>query len=411
MTTGDRRGIGVLVLLAGFAAAGGPALAQDWPQWRGPGRDGVARFSEPATWPERLQRRWQVEVGPGYATPLLVGDRLYMFSRQGNEEVVQALDAETGGVVWRTGYAAPFSVMSAAARHGAGPKSTPVVAGGRVFTFGMTSIVTAFDAETGRRLWQTAPTAAQPLYHTAMSPVVDGDLLVVQVGGPGESALTAFEVSTGEPRWRWDNDSPAYGSPIVADLGGVRQVVTYTHRQLVGLVAATGEQLWSRPFTTPSDTTSQTPLVHRDTLIQAGRANGIAAFRLVSRDGAWTTENVWRTEEVSLHMTNGVVADGVLYGLSHLNSGQYFALDLDTGRVLWTSDPRQAENAAIVRAGTTIFSLQDNAVLVVMRASRERFDPIRRYEVATSATWAQPVISGRRLYVKDVSTLALWTID
>ncbi len=411
MTTGDRRAIGVLVLLVVAAAAEGNSLAQDWPQWRGPGRDGVAQFREPASWPERLQRRWQIEVGLGYATPLVVGDRVYVFARQGDDEVVQALDAESGKVLWRAGYAAPFSVMSAAARHGAGPKSTPAFAGGRIFTFGMTSIVTAFEAETGRQLWQTLPTSAQPQYHTAVSPLVDGDLLFVHLGGPGDSALTAFDVSTGGVRWRWEGDSPAYGSPIVTDLGGVRQIVTYTHRHLVGLDAETGEPLWSRRFTTPSDTTSQTPIVHRDTVIQAGRANGIAAFRLLRRDGAWTTENVWQTEEVSLHMTNGVVADGVLYGLSHLNSGQYFALDLDTGRVLWTSDPRQAENAAIVRAGSTIFSLQDNAELVVLRASRERFDPIRRYEVATSATWAQPAVSGRRLYVKDVSTLALWTID
>lgn len=244
-----------------------------------------------------------------------------------------------------------------------------------------------------------------------MSPVVDGGLVFVHLGGPGDAALTAFDASTGDVRWRWDRDSPAYGSPIVTDLGGVRQIVTYTHRHLVGLAAATGERLWSRPFTTPSDTTSQTPIVHRDTLIQAGRANGIAAFRLLRRDGVWTTEDVWRTEEVSLHMTNGVVADGVLYGLSHLNSGQYFALDLDTGRVLWTSDPRQAENAAMVRANSTIFSLQDDAELVIMRAGRDRFDPIRRYEVAASATWAQPAISGGRLYVKDVSTLTLWTVD
>jgi outer membrane protein assembly factor BamB len=402
-----------IAVVSALAAHGTiPVAAQDWPQWRGPKRDGaVASFTEPAVWPERLERRWQVEIGLGYATPLLVGRRIFTFTRQGDDEVMQALDADSGKVLWRTAYPAMFNMVPATARHGAGPKSTPAYANGRLFTLGMTSIVTAFDAETGRRLWQTSPTPAQPSFHTAMSPIVDGELVIVHVGGPGNAALTAFDAGTGAVRWTWGGDSPAYGSPIVVDLQGIRQVVTFTHQNLVGVSAKMGELLWRRPFTTPSNTTSQTPIVYRDMLIQAGRENGITAFRVLRRDGAWTTENVWRAEEVSLHMTNGVVVNGVLYGLSHLNSGQYFALDLDTGRVLWTSDPRQATNAAMVSAGNTIFALEDDGELVVLRPGRVRFDPIRRYEVASSETWAQPAISGSRAYVKDVSNLTLWALS
>jgi outer membrane protein assembly factor BamB len=187
--------------------------------------------------------------------------------------------------------------------------------------------------------------------------------------------------------------------------------VTFTQENMVGVSADTGALLWRRPFTTPSTTTSQTPILYGDTVIQAGRANGITAFR-VERDGdAWRTEDVWRTTDVSLHMTNGVVVDGVLYGLSHLNSGQYFGLDLNTGRVLWTSAPRQAENAAMLRAGNLVFSLQDDANLLVLRHNRDRFDPIERYTVADSTIWAQPTIAGSRIFVKDVSTLALWTVN
>jgi outer membrane protein assembly factor BamB len=120
---------------------------------------------------------------------------------------------------------------------------------------------------------------------------------------------------------------------------------------------------------------------------------------------------VWRTDEVSLHMTNGVVTNGVLYGLSHLNSGEYFALDLDTGKVLWKSEPRQAENAAIVRAGDIIFSLEHDGELVVLRHNRAKFEPLKRYKVAATETWAQPTISGNRLFVKDVSSLTLWTLN
>jgi outer membrane protein assembly factor BamB len=391
---------------------GAGAAAQDWPQWRGPNRDGaIAAFREPAAWPGKLVRRWQVDVGTGYSTPVLVGDRIYMFTRQREEEVMTALDAGSAKVIWRTAYPASFAMNPATKRHGPGPKSTPTFANGRLFTLGISGVVTAFDAASGKQLWQKPGPASQPAFHTAMSPVVDGNLVIVHVGGPGDGALTAFDAATGEVRWRWTGDSPAYGSPLVLELAGTRQVVTFTHAHFVGVSVATGQLLWRRPYTTPSSTTSQTPLMYKDTVIESGRANGITAFRAVRRGNEWTTEDVWHTEEVSVHMSDVLAIDGTLFGLSHLNSGQYFALDLDTGKVLWKSEPRQAEHAALARAGQTIFSLQNDGQLVVVRHSRTAFEPIARYEVATSETWPQPAISGNRVFVKDVSSLSLWTLD
>lgn len=399
--------IAIMVALSALAPV---ASGQNWPQWRGANRDGAATlFEEPTSWPAELTQQWKVDVGLGYATPLVVGDRIYMYTRQDDDEVMLALDADSGDVIWRSGYPAPFRMSPATSRHGPGPKSTPAFADGRLFTLGMSGIVTAFDAETGGQLWQKPAPRAQPLYHTAMSPLVDAALVIVHVGGHDDGTLTAFDVATGDVRWSWDGDGPAYGSPVVAELEGTRQVVTFTQENLVGVSVETGELLWRRPYTTPSTTTSQTPILYRNTVIEAGRGNGITAFRVVRVDDEWTTENVWHTDEVSLHMTNGVAIDDVLFGLSHLRSGQYFGLDLDTGQALWTSDPRQAENASIVRAGDTIFSLEDDAELVIVRNSRTRFEPLERYEVATSATWAQPAISGIRLFVKDVSSLTLWT--
>jgi outer membrane protein assembly factor BamB len=358
-----------------------------------------------------LTELWKVDVGLGYATPLLVGDRLYVFTRQGNDEVMMALDPGSGEVIWRTSYPAPFEMNSATSRHGPGPKSTPAFADGRLFTLGMSGLVTAFDAETGRQLWQHPAPPVQPRFHTAMSPIVEGNLMIVHIGGEGDGALTAFDVATGDVRWSWGGDSPAYGSPMIFELGETKQVVTFTHKNFVGVSLATGELLWRRPFETRSDTTSQTPILYKNTVIEAGRGNGITAVNVVRDGGGWKTENVWHTDEVSLHMANAVAIDGVLYGLSHLNSGQYFGLDLDTGQVLWTSDPRQADNAAIVRAGNTIFSLEDDAELVVFRSSRSGFEVLERYEVAPSATWTQPTIFDGKVFVKDVSTLALLSFN
>ena len=402
----------VITLMVGILALGQTAGGQDWPQWRGPNRDGsVNAFDVPTVWPAGLTEHWRVEVGLGYATPILVGERIYMFTRQGEDEVLMALDAGSGETLWRTSYPAPFQMNPAAARHRAGPKSTPTHADGRLFTLGMSGIVTAFDSETGRQLWQKPGGPVQPMFHTGMSPFVDGALMFLHVGGHDDGALTAFDVTTGDVRWIWDGDGPAYGSPIVVELEGARQVITFTQENIVGVSVASGQLLWRRSFTTPSTTTSQTPHIYQNDVIEAGRGNGITRFRVVREGNAWTTENVWHTDEVSLHMTNGVIVDGVLFGLSHLNSGQYFGLDLDTGEVLWTSAPRQAENAAIVHAGRTIFSLEADAELVVVPHSRAGFQPVQRYEVATSATWAQPALAGNRVFVKDVDSLTLWTIE
>ena len=401
-----------IVLMVGVMLLPRIAAAQDWPQWRGPSRDGlVSAFDVPALWPSGLTEQWKVEVGLGYAAPILIGDRIYMYTRQDEDEVMLALDAGSGETLWRTSYPAPFQMNPATAGHGAGPKSTPTYADGRLFTLGMSGIVTAFDAESGRQLWQQPGGTAQPMFHTAMSPVVDGNLMIVHVGGHDDGALTAFDVATGTIRWRWDGDGPAYGSPIAVELEGVRQVVTFTQENFVGVSAATGELLWLRPFTTQSTTTSQTPHVYQNDVIEAGRGNGITRFRVLREGNAWTTENLWHTDAVSLHMTNGIIVDGVLFGLSHLNRGQYFGLDLGTGEVLWTSAPRQAENAAIVYAGTTIFSLEDDAELVVVPSSRTGFEPVQRYDVATSATWAPPTLAGNRVFIKDVDSLTLWTVD
>ena len=406
---------GVAVLSGAMVVVAQPSVGQDWPQWRGPSRDGVIdSFQPPDAWPEGadgLTRHWQVEVGLGYATPVLVGDRLFVFARQVDDEVMMAVDPESGEVLWRTSYAAPFEMNPATARHGAGPKATPTYADGRLFTLGMTGAVTAFDADTGERLWQVPGGPIEPLFHTAMSPLVDGDVVVVHVGGHDDGALTAFDAATGEERWSWDGDGPAYGSPVVAEFDGVRQVVTFTQEHFVGVALETGALLWRRPFTTQATTTSQTPIIHGGDVIQAGRGNGITRFRVIREGSAWTTEDLWHTDEVSLHMANAVVVDGVLYGLSHLNSGQYFGLDLEDGAVLWTSRPRQADHASILTTGDIVFSLEADAELLVLDPSRSQFMPRHRYDVAASATWAQPTFSGNRVFVRDVSTLALWTVD
>jgi outer membrane protein assembly factor BamB len=385
--------------------------SQDWPQFRGPNRNGVATaFSEPQTWPEQLTRRWKIDVGEGYATPILVRDRLYVFTRQGEEEVMQAIDAASGASIWRTSYAAPVTIRKAAAAHGPGPKSTPAYADGRLFTLGMGGIVTAFDAASGKRLWQVPAGPVLPWWGTAMSPMVERGFVIVHVGGHGQGALTAFAAATGALKWSWNGDGPSYASPIVADLNGVRQIITLSQDNIVGVSPADGHLLWRRPFSTASAQNIITPVVIGDTVIVAGYQKPTTAFRVVRNGTQWTTEDMWENTDAWQFMTNPVIVGDTLFGLSQRNRGEYFLLDTKSGKTLWTGMPRQAENASIVRAGSFVMSLEDDAELMVGRVSGSQLQEVKRYTVADAATWTAPVISGNRIFVKDLSTLTLWTV-
>jgi len=411
-----RIGPRISLITVGVMAATGLLLSQqgatlDWPQFRGPNRDGVAgAFEVPARWPDSLVRQWKVEVGIGHASPILVGNRVYAFARRGDREVMQALDAATGKIVWQTGYDAPVTVNPAAKAHGPGPKSTPTFAAGRLYTLGMGGIVTAFDASKGSILWQKPGGSVLPLYGTAASPLVDRGLAIVHVGGHDKGALTAFDAATGNPRWMWSGDGPSYASPVLADIDGVRQVITLTQKNVVAVSADTGSLLWQRPFSTEYDQNIITPLVAGRTVIIGGYQQPTTALLITKKGAGWTIEEAWSNPAVSLYMADAVMTGGSLFGLSHRNSGQYFLLDLKTGKTTWTGQPRQAGNAAISRAGDVLFALEDDAELVVGKAGSEGLQVLKRYTLADTATWAQPVISGNRIFVKDSSTIALWTL-
>ena len=403
----------VAMVVAGLPVQGHAQNPGGWPQWRGPNRDGViTSFTEPSAWPDALTQRWKIEVGTGYATPLVDGTRIYMFSRQGEDEVMSALDADTGKVIWQSGYPASFTMQKAASRHGPGPKSTPILSNGRRYAIGMTGVITAFDAATGKQVWQKAGSGPAPLYTThAFSPLVDRGVVIFHVGGHDKGALTALDITSGSEKWSWNGDGPSYGSPIVADLGGTRQLVVVTQQKLVGLDVATGELLWERPYATSSTSNSITPIVYGQMLIMSGTNLPVIAFTVAKKNNLWVTEDVWQNTEVSYRMSNAVMAGDMLFSLSTLSMGQYFGLDAKTGKTIWLSEGRQAANAAISRSGNLLFSLEDDGELVVVRSSRTGFEPLRRYKVADTETWTQPVIVGNRVLVKDVSTLALWRLN
>jgi outer membrane protein assembly factor BamB len=392
------------------------ALAQDWPQWRGPRRDGVVTgFTAPQSWPAQLKQRWKVQVGAGHSSPVVVSKRVYLHSRVDENEVVRAFDLDTGKQLWQDSYAVPYQMNPAATGHGKGPKSTPVISNGKLYTYGITSVLSCYNAATGKLLWRKEykPQFKNLVadFGTAMSPVVDRGLLILHAGGNGNGALLALDANTGAEKWRWNGDGPAYASPIVVELGGKRQVVTQSQRNIIGVAEDNGALLWKIPFETAYLQNIVTPLQYKDLLIFSGIDKGVFAVRLSHSNNAWKPEQVWMNKEVSLYMNSPVLEGDVLCGFSHKNKGQYFCLDPNTGKTLWTSDPRQGDNAALVTAGGLVYALDTDANLKIFRASNKGLQELKRYTVADSATWAHPVLTGNRVVVKDAGTLAVWAVE
>jgi len=418
----SHRLIAATIVAAGFTAVvagqNAPSTSSgqagpDWPQWRGPRRDGtLTAFTEPKTWPDSLTQRWKITVGEGYATPILVGNRVFQFSRQGENEILRAIDAESGKVIWEKSYAAPFEMTSGTKRHGPGPKSTPTYADGRIFTLGMSSIVTAWDAATGKELWRIPSGPLQPQFHTAMSPLVDRNQMFLHLGGDKQGTLNSFDPATGKVRWSWTGDGPAYGSPIIADIGGTRHLLLFSQQNFIGVNPETGALLWSMPFESRSTTNSITPLVYGNTIIVSGQGKPLTAYIVANKGGKWVADLAWENPAIQMSFSNGVLIGDAIFSMSPLNSGQFFWADAKTGKTLWLSEPRQGGNAAITRSGDLVFLLKDSGELMVGKATPGvAFTPAKTYTVATSATWAPPVISGNRIFVKDVETLALWTLN
>jgi outer membrane protein assembly factor BamB len=406
-----------LVVLAALTAAGAvvseaqqnpAATGADWPQWRGPNRDGSVSAALPDQWPAALTKRWEIPVGAGHASPVVSGNRVVVIARQGDEEIVRALDLSSGREIWRAAYPAPYVVSSAAHLHGPGPKSTPAIAGGRAFTLGISGILSAFDLASGTLIWRAPAPSVLPDYGTATSPLVDGDSVIAHLGGYEKGAVTSFDAATGKPRWQWTGDGPAYGSPIIATFDGVRQVIAQTQKFLVGLEASSGAPLWHLPFTTDFDQNAFTPVVFQDLLINAGIDWPLTAIRPKLDGGKWTIETVWANPQTPMFMSSPVIVGGTIYGLTTRSLGQFVAIDAGSGKTLWNTKGREGENASMLGSRSWLLASTTDGTLVVARANPQKYDEVRRYPIAQSPVWAHPAITASSIIVKDVETVICW---
>jgi len=394
-----------ICLIAGWTVG-----AQDWPQWRGPNRDGVMRFTEPKVWPEKLTTKWKITVGEGYASPILAGGRILQFARQGDDEVAMSIDPESGKILWRQSYPAPYEPVQSAARHGKGPKSTPLYYDGKLYTFGISGILSAFDAKTGKLEWRKEYTkdfkATWPQFGTSMSPVAADGLIVVLIGTNDDGAVAAYDAKSGAQKWIWKGDGPAYASPMIVEMGGAKQVVTLTQKNAIGLSLASGDLLWRIDFPGRSGMNIPTPLRFGQRLILAGDP-GTMLVQVNKTGTTWTPEKVWQISELTMRFSSPVQKGNLIFGFTNRNGGMFFCVDAESGKTLWSSEPKQGDNAVILISGDLLFLLKNNAELVIARASGTGFEPLHTYQVSDNATYANPLMLSKAIVIKDNTTLSL----
>jgi outer membrane protein assembly factor BamB len=285
------------------------------------------------------------------------------------------------------------------------------VAGGRVFTFGLTGILSCLDAGTGKLLWRKDCKPCPP--YGGASPLAADGLCIAHVGDGKQGGLTAFDAATGEVRWRYPDGSPPTSvSPILVDLAGKRQVVTFTSGELLGVSAASGRRLWRHaPF--GAGTKIITPVQYKDLLIFADNMEPPRALRVVKKgDKDFTVKEVWKAKGLPLNLSTPVLAGDLLFGMSVRKQGCFFCLDAGSGKILWEKDSsQQVANASILNAGSVLLLLTNEGRLLVAKPSATAYEPMAEYRVSDTATYAHPVFLGDRIVIKDQTTLRSFRIE
>jgi len=387
--------------------------AQDWPQWRGPARDGaVATTAIPKAWPAKLETAWRVELGEGYSSPVVSGNRVFVHSRRDPEELVSAVDLATGKILWQQRYTAQFAKNQYASKMAKGPNSTPLAIGNRLFTMGVTGVVSAWNPADGALLWRkdySASVDTSKLFcGTAMSPMMEGGAIIVQVGSDIHGGrILALDPATGAERWTWRGLGPGYASPLAINAGNTRLIVAMTEGSIEGLDAKTGASLWSVPFPDEWHENISTPVWNGSHLFISGPRQGTHAYSIVQAAGKWQVTEVWKNPDVTMYMSTPVLADGLLYAHSVKKKGQFVALDAATGAVRWATEGRGGEHASILLTPANILYLTNGADLILARRATDKFTEERRYDdIANSETYALPVIVPGALLVRDSTGLA-----
>ncbi|MSO35839.1 MAG: alcohol dehydrogenase [Acidobacteria bacterium] len=402
MSNAARLQLAVMALTL-VAAPAPQLLAQDWPQILGPGRNGIYTgaaivASFPKTGPPLV---WKRDIGAGFAGPAVSAGKLVLFHRVNNRETVEAMDAATGKTVWTFDYATSYRDDFG---FDEGPRAVPVIAGGRVFTHGADGWLHGLDFATGRKLWSVDTRrvfeAPKGYFGVATSPLVDGDRVMVNVGGKA-GGIVAFDAASGQTLWTSTSDEASYSAPVIADIAGQHTAVFFTRTGLVAVDPASGavryQYRWRARMA--ASVNAAAPIVVKDQIFLSA-SYGTGAVLLQVANNAVTP--VWSGDEsMSNHYSTSVYRDGYLYGFEGRQEfGQSLrCVELATGKVMWNVDGFGAGTLLI--AGGSLVIMRESGELALAPVSPKAFRFNARAQLIPGVVRAYPALADGRFYVRN----------
>ena len=387
-----------------------------WAQWRGPNRDG---FVAGAAWPDgldqsRVEKRWRTELGPSYSGPVVAGDTVIVTETlDATTEHVRALDRATGKELWQAGWEGAMTVPFFAASNGSWIRATPAIDGGRIYVAGMRDLLVCLDAETGAEVWRVDFVkdlkSDLPAFGFVSSPLVLDDAVFVQAGG----GFCKLDKATGKLLWRVLDDGggmngSAFSSPLLATIGGTRQLLVQGRTDLAAVDPDTGNVLWKRAVEAFRGMNIVTPTVSDGKVFTTSYGGGSFLFD-VPLPGTQPAEPVWRNK-VQGYMSSPVVRDGHAY--VHLRNQRFASLDLATGKEDWITEPF-GRYWSLVAQGDRILALDETGDLRLVQATAEKFELLGEAKVASRESWAHLATTAAadgsiELWVRDISGITAW---
>jgi outer membrane protein assembly factor BamB len=411
--------LAVAFLLPSFSAH--VAHAADWPQWRGPARDGVV--SDPAhkltQLPQDPKALWEIAVGPGQASPIVVQNRLLVMDGIAGKEVLHCLAVDTGKEIWQAEIGPMVEFQNA---YGEGPRCTPLVDGDRVYAQSCGGEFRCLSLKEGKPLWSISfgehygatwfgnkspdpesKETASRRHGNNGSAVVDGDRIFVPVGSPKKGTLVAFDKITGKELWAAGADNTAYSSVMVATLAGVRQAVHLTADALMGVEASSGKILWREPLKTGAKRHVATPVIDRDTVTVTSTSIGTIRFKITQTAGAFSAQRQWENASMKVVISSPIQVGTNLFSPGAGNRCDLVCLNAATGEERWR-EPGLGDYASVTAVNDSLLVLDSTGELRLVAASEKGYKEMGRSHFV-GKTWASPAYSDGKLFVRDGTKL------
>jgi len=395
--------VGAVPLIAALFAAAS-ASGADWPQFRGPHRDGISEDQHILkAWPETGPKvLWKVPLGEGYSHIAVAAGRLFTQYISGADELLACFDPATGRQLWSLRTDSKF-----VNDQGNGPRATPTVDGDRVYALSAQGHLYAVEAGTGKKLWEhdlaREQNAKGPSWGVASSPLVEGDLLFIQVGGAPAKTAMAFNKKTGELKWSALDDRPGYAAPIGITVGNVRQIVFFTGSALSALSPESGKLLWHVPWETDFDANAATPLflAPDEVFISSGYDAGAALYRI--RNGPEATaqvEQVWKSRVLKNQFSSSILRDGYIYGF---DNATLKCITAQTGEEKWKQ--RGLGHGSVIFADGLLILLSDAGKLVLAEANPNGYTEKASFQALSGKCWTGPTLANGILFLRNSESM------